>query len=112
MGEEESKFALKVMEGDGDDEMIMTRHSQFQIPVNVLNIYGEQENRSTTTEVKERWNRILKVVEDKYEDIIVIGDLNKHVGSGILGVKENNPTVSPGGKLIHDLLEDNIYILV
>ena len=53
---------LKVNEGSGDDEFIITRHSQFQVPINILNIYGETESRSSTNEIKDRWERIMAEV--------------------------------------------------
>ena len=39
------KDTLKVFEGKDDEEMIITRHGQFDIPINVINIYGSQECR-------------------------------------------------------------------
>ena len=34
------KHALKIGEGTGSDEFLITRHSQFKVPINVINIYG------------------------------------------------------------------------
>ena len=56
----EAYNALKVTEGANDDEYIVTRHSQFITPINILNVYGETESRATNTEIKDRWERILK----------------------------------------------------
>ena len=44
--------------------------------------------------------------------MIILGDLNKLIGNGEFGVKGNNPNVTPGGKLIHNLLKTEKYILV
>ena len=41
----ESQFCLKVDEGENEDEFIVTRHGQFQKPINIINVYGEQECR-------------------------------------------------------------------
>ena len=35
--------ALKIAEGTDYNEFIVTQHTQFQVPLNILNIYGEQE---------------------------------------------------------------------
>ena len=43
--------------------------------------------------------------------MVLIGDLNKLVGNGEFGVKENNEKVSYGGKLIHNLLSGGKYLL-
>ena len=52
---DERLHTLKVTEGSDDLEMIITRHSQFATLVNVINIYGKVETRSTQTEIEERW---------------------------------------------------------
>ena len=43
---DESKFCLKVDEGKNNDEYLITRHGQFMKPINICNIYGEQEGRN------------------------------------------------------------------
>ena len=53
---------LKIKEGENDDEFLITRHSQFATPINVVNIYGEQEGRSTNDDIKSRWERIMTEV--------------------------------------------------
>ena len=106
---------MKVDEGENDDEFIITRHSQFLRPINVFNVYGEQESRNKNHEIEERWSRIcdkLKVIEDRNEELILIGDMNKLIGNGPLGVKNNNPKVTYGGRLIQLLLKDGRYHLV
>ena len=75
----EASNVLKVAEGVNDDEYIITRHGQFRTPINIVNIYGETESRSTKNDIKERWDRILAElakIETKGEVAIVIGDLN------------------------------------
>ena len=37
----------KVNEGTERNEIFVTRHSQFEVPVNVINMYGQQECRMT-----------------------------------------------------------------
>ena len=55
---DESQFCLKVDEGENNDEFIITRHSQFQKPINIINVYGEQEGRNSNQDIEERWLRI------------------------------------------------------
>ena len=112
---DESQFCLKVDEGENNDEYLITRHCQFLKPINIINCYGEQEGRSNNTEIEERflkiWNH-LKIIEERNEEAIFIGDLNKLVGNGPYGVKGNNPKVTFGGKLIQNLLKTEKYSLV
>ena len=42
---DESKFCLKIDEGENNDEFMITRHSQFLKPINIINCYGEQEGK-------------------------------------------------------------------
>ena len=112
---DEKMFAIKVDEGLDKDEFILTRHSQFNPPINVLNVYGEIESRSNTREIEERWGRLLKIIsriELCNESLILIGDMNKAIGNGQYGVKGNTSKVSFGGKLIHNLLSGGKYQLV
>ena len=46
------------------------------------------------------------------EFCLLQGDLNKLVGQGKYGVEGNKPEVSPGGKLLLDLLATGNWILV
>ena len=84
----DAMHTLKVKEGDNDDEFLITRHSQFVTPVNVINIYGEQECRSRNDDIQKRWDRIMSEVikiEAKNEWVVMLGDMNKHVGDIIDG---------------------------
>ena len=104
---DEKIATIKVDEGIDKDEFIWTRHSQFRTPINIINIYGEIESRYSKKEIEERWERIMEKIariEATNESLILIGDLNKAVGNGQYGVKDNNNKVSFGGKLIHRFL--------
>ena len=73
----------------------------------MYNVYGEQESRNKNYEIEERWFRIcdqLEIIEDRNEEDILIGDMNKLTGNGPFGVRNNNPKVTFGGKLVHQLL--------
>ena len=46
--DKDSAKCVRVEEGSEDNEFIITRHSQFLIPINVINVYGQQEARMST----------------------------------------------------------------
>ena len=58
----DSVDCLKVTEGSEDNEFIVTRHGQFATPVNVINIYGEQESRISCDKIQDKWENIMKEV--------------------------------------------------
>ena len=110
--ESDLKDTLKVSEGSGDNEYLVTRHSQFSIPVNIIVVYGEQESRTKAEEVERKWDEVMeevKKIEAREEACIVLGDFNKAVGNIIPG---NNEKVSFGGNLIRKFIESEKYILV
>ena len=110
---EEGAAVHSLLLKDGDDQdFIITRHSQFCIPINVLNWYGEQETHNSKEYIENKWLSILKEIkriERLEEGLIIAGDLNKHVGNI---VPENKTKVSTGGKLLRDFLENDNYVLL
>ena len=104
---------VKLSEGENNDEFLITRHSNFLLPLNIVNIYGEQESRSSKNEIQERWGRLLneiKKIEKRNELILIIGDLNKHIGCDSYGVKGNHNKISFGGELVRSLIYDGDFI--
>ena len=92
MIKDKDKFT-KICEGNQKDEFLITRHTNFLKPLNVMNIYGEQESRCSKVEVAERWERILAEIMKitrRNELLLIIGDLNKHIGNDELGVTGNH----------------------
>ena len=107
-------FAVKVKEGDEDDKFLITRLEHVTPPINIVNIYGEIESRSKNEEVLARHERIKKEIDRiriEKEGCIIIGDLNKGVGSDNLGVKGNHSKISYGGQVIRNLVESGEYFL-
>ena len=103
---------LKVSEGANDNEYIVTRHSQFLTPLNVINIYGEQETRTPVDEIRDHWNEIVQEIikiEARNEHVVIIGDFNKHIGDLVKG---NHDKVSEGGKIIREFLLSEKYVLL
>ena len=79
----------------------------------MINIYGSQECRTGRDRVQENWGNVLQEVskiESKGELIVLIGDLNRHVGDIIEG--NENDKVSFGGQQIKDLIDTGKYTLV
>ena len=106
---------MKVSEGRDDDEYIVTRFNHTVPPINIVNIYGTQESRTTDSDIEKSWLRLMKDVKDietRSEAVLIIGDMNRAIGDGEYGVKGNNLNVTPGGKLIHNLLKTEKYILL
>ena len=104
---------LKVSEGLNEEEFLVTRHGQFATAINVINIYGQQECRTGREKLKESWGNILKEIvkiETKGELIVVIGDLNRHVGDIIEGNEKDK--TSFGGQQVKDLIDTGKYTLV
>ena len=98
---------LKVSEGTDTSEYLITRHSQFLTPINIINVYGEQENRTPANEVEENWNKIaneIVKIESKGESFILIGDLNKHLPTF---KEQHNGKVSVGGKHLQEFIDNN-----
>ena len=102
---------LKVFEGSNDDEILITRHGQFDTAINVVNIYGPQECRTGKDKVKDNWAVIMQEVikiEAKGEYVVVIGDY--HICDLIDG--NENDKVTNGGELVREFLDNGDYILV
>ena len=77
----DSEHTLKVFEGENGLEMLIIRHTQFAVTINILNIYGVVESRSTKDEINARWAVIqdqINKIEAKSELLVIIGDLNTH----------------------------------
>ena len=101
----------KTAEGK-NEEFIVTRHGQFEPAVNVINLYGSQESRLTVEQIRDHWEVIMEEVvkiESRGENLLLIGDVNRHVGSIVPG---NHAKTSVGGKLLIDLLNDGNYVLI
>ena len=104
------KSKLEVCKGDAGLELLITRHGQFKPPINVINLYGKVESRSTRDEIRDRWLAVLEQIskiESKNELLVLIGDLNAH-----LEILEPEKKSSCGGKLIEEFLDSGSYELV
>ena len=102
-------------EGGDGDEWLAIRLTHVSPPITILNCYGEQEARSGKEEVLARWGRLLKElgqITARGDHCLLIGDLNKQVGSGPLGVPGNHPEVSQGGKMVRDLVQSGDWVLL
>ena len=106
--------AVGAGEGQGEDEYLVTRLESYSPPLTIINCYGEQ--RKVGKEVgEEKWGRLRREMEEvrgRGELCLLLGDLNKLVGSDEWGVEGNHPEVSPGGKLLRGLLMSREWFLV
>ena len=103
-----SAQSIKISEGANGNEYIITRHSQFSKPVNIINIYGDTESRTAVETIDRKWDEIMKEVckiEMRDESVMIIGDLNKHVKT------ETNNKTNHGGKLIEEFLKNETISL-
>ena len=75
---------VKVTEGKDGDEYIISRLEHVVPALNVVNIYGQQESRTGKDEITASWLRLrkdLEEIEDRGEAVLVLGDLNRAIGS-------------------------------
>ena len=106
---------MKTGEGKGEDEYIITRFDNTIPAVNIINIYGTQESRTSKDEVENSWYRMMKDVteiEERNEAVIIIGDMNRSVGNDEYGIKGNKNKISHGGQLIRNMIQGGLYILI
>ena len=107
-----SESTIKASEGSDDNEYVVTRHSQFMVPINIITIYGEQESRAKVNIIDEKWDEIMREVikiEERNELVVLCGDFNKMVGDIVPG---NKPKISHGGYLVREFLASNKYVLL
>ena len=110
---------VKVAEGREGDEYLVTRYDHIHPALNIINYYGEQEKgdeeKGKKEKIMESWRRLLediKEIENRKENMLLIGDMNRAVGAGEWGIEGNKPNISVGGSLIRDLLATSKYILL
>ena len=100
-------YTVKVTEGKDGDEYIISRMEHVVPALNVVNIYGQQESRTGKDEITASWLRLrkdLEEIEDRGEAVLVLGDLNRAIGSDQWGVTGNKSNLSHGGQYIRDMV--------
>ena len=106
---------MKVAEGREGDEYIITRFDHTIPAMNIVNMYGQNESRTDNDEIEKTWIRLMqdvKEIEERNETVLIVGDLNKAIGNDEFGVKGNKSKISPGGKLIRNLIKNHLYIVI
>ena len=112
-----SDSAVRVSEDSDGDEYLVTRIESVCPPLNIINIYGQQEGRDMKVvkeKILESWMKIKKelcLIEMRGEAVLLFGDHNRAVGADDLGVKGNKEKVSFGGQLLRDLVESKEYVM-
>ena len=77
---------VKAGEGRQGDEYIITRLNHIKPAINIVNIYGEDENRAGSMKILESWSRLqedLAEISGRGEFTLLMGDMNRHIGSKI-----------------------------
>ena len=75
---------VKVGEGKEGNEYLITRFDHTVPAINLINIYGEQEGRTPAIEIEKGWLRLksdIEEIESRSEAIIIMGDMNRHIGN-------------------------------
>ena len=101
-------------QGEDEDEYLVTRLECFSPALNVINCYGEQRSMRKE-DIERKWERLRKEMENiriRKEFVCLSGDLNKHIGTGPLGVPGNHAEVSLGGRLLRELLATGNWVLI
>ena len=62
MKDKDAMNTLKVFERLNDDEVLITRHGQFETAVNVINFYGSQECRTRRNKILENWGIVFQEI--------------------------------------------------
>ena len=55
---------IKTSEGKEENEYLVTQHSQFVKPINIINIYGDVESRTAVETIDRKWEDILKEISE------------------------------------------------
>ena len=74
---EDAEQVLKVSEGTNGNEYLITRHSQFVKPLNIINVYGDIESRTPVETIDRKWDEIIEEVakiEARDEGNIIINN--------------------------------------
>ena len=109
-------FAVKAGEGKENDEYIITRLDHVVPPVNIVNIYTDSRRALLLRrKYSKSWMRLREDLEDiqsRGEAILILGDMNIHVGSDEWGVEGNHSKISYGGQLVREFIKDNNFIIL
>ena len=107
--------SVTIKESDEDDEFIVTRLEHCSPAMTIINWYGQQEQRKDPDQILATWSRIkyeLEAIRTRGDFALLVGDMNRKIGNGELGVEGNSGSTSLGGDLIRELLATEDYILV
>ena len=112
-----SDSAVRVSDDSEGDEYLVMRIEKVCPPLNIINMYGQQEGRDMKVvkeKILESWAKIKKelcLIEMRGESVLLFGDINRAVGADELGVRGNKEKISFGGQLLRDLVETKDYVI-
>ena len=116
--EDIKQSAVKVNENSEGDEYIIVRLEHVEPPLNVINIYGQQEGKDGQegkNRVLESWGKLKKeicMIQLRGEAVMICGDVNRAVGADEYGVRGNKKKISDGGRLVRELVSEGEFFML
>ena len=101
--------AVKIEEGEGDNEYLAVKLQSLEPPLVVFSYYGQQEGQHSTGKIQGNVAEVLekiKLYDEMGFDIVWAGDTNLKVGNRQSGLLHNDEAVSRGGQFLLDRLEE------
>ena len=107
--------ATRVAANNVNGEYMIIRFDHVKPALNVIHIYGQIEAEAGPEMVLEGWNLIqqeLIKIEARQEAVLMVGDMNRAIGNDEHGVRGNKRKISPGGRLIRNLVSCGKFFLL
>ena len=110
--------AVKVNDNSEGDEFLIVRLEHVEPPLNIINIYGQQEGKDGQVgkdRVLESWGNLKKelcLIELRGEAVLICGDWNRAIGADEHGVRGNKERISDGGRLVRELVKEGEYFIL
>ena len=115
VADELKEVVIKVGQGEEDEDEYLVHRMDSKPPIVFINVYGCQDSKTSVEKIKARWEKIRNEIvfwQEAGDCVMVIGDLNCHIGDDMWGVEGNLSKISYGGKLVRKLLQDDKNDLV
>ena len=108
---------LVATRNSSDLEMILVssdeNHEQMtvQISSNIWKfrlciVYGLQESRSSEDDIDDWYYNLEKTIaENEEEPLLIVGDLNAHIGNDENGIHHNTPHINTNGRLLREMIQ-------
>ena len=111
---EYESFAIKMNQGDGDNEFLIVKLSCFDPEVILILVYGVIENQFSKHDYMKLQSEVFNEVKEYTEKGYTVfwgGDMNVHLGNTLKGLESNHPDVSQGGaNLLRFIEQENLFL--